>query len=163
MIVVPVLVKQRAVNLIYAHTLGGPPPQQLVTELTDLARPRADLVPAADPAGPRVVIAAREQARAYLRAGTSFAWNATHLTSSLRERADARSATASGAHRADRREPVPAAVVERMQARWTVPDPSEAHEVTHAIPATPARVAWPPTPQDEPAVKPRARAFCPCR
>jgi hypothetical protein len=36
-VVVPILVKQRAVNLIYAHTLGGPPPQQLVTELTELA------------------------------------------------------------------------------------------------------------------------------
>lgn len=36
-VVVPVLVKQRPVNLIYAHTLGGPPPQSLVTELSDLA------------------------------------------------------------------------------------------------------------------------------
>ncbi|HVK83336.1 MAG TPA: hypothetical protein VM513_04465 [Kofleriaceae bacterium] len=36
-IVVPILVKQRPVNLIYAHTLGGPPPQTLITELTDLA------------------------------------------------------------------------------------------------------------------------------
>jgi Type II secretion system (T2SS), protein E, N-terminal domain len=36
-LVVPVLVKQRAVNLIYAHTLGGQPPRQLVTELEDLA------------------------------------------------------------------------------------------------------------------------------
>ena len=36
-VVVPVLVKQRAVNLIYAHTLGGEPPRQLVTELEDLA------------------------------------------------------------------------------------------------------------------------------
>lgn len=36
-VVVPVLVKQRAVNLVYAHTLGGPPPPQLVTELTELA------------------------------------------------------------------------------------------------------------------------------
>jgi len=35
-IVVPILVKQRAVNLIYAHT-SGPPPAQLVTELSDLA------------------------------------------------------------------------------------------------------------------------------
>jgi len=35
--VVPILVKQRAVNLIYAHTLGGPPPQSLITELTDLS------------------------------------------------------------------------------------------------------------------------------
>ena len=36
-VVVPVLVKQRAVNLIYAHTLGGRPSPQLVTELGDLA------------------------------------------------------------------------------------------------------------------------------
>ena len=36
-LVVPVLVKQRAVNLIYAHTIGGQPPRQLVTELEDLA------------------------------------------------------------------------------------------------------------------------------
>ncbi|MDX2089213.1 MAG: hypothetical protein SFX73_15260 [Kofleriaceae bacterium] len=35
--VVPILVKQRPVNLIYAHTLAGPPPQSLVTELADLA------------------------------------------------------------------------------------------------------------------------------
>jgi hypothetical protein len=37
MLVVPVLVKQRPVNLVYAHTLGGTPPQTLVTELQDLA------------------------------------------------------------------------------------------------------------------------------
>jgi len=36
-VVVPILVKQRAVNLVYAHTLGGPPPSQVVTELTELA------------------------------------------------------------------------------------------------------------------------------
>jgi len=36
-LVVPVLVKQRAVNLIYAHTLGGSPPPSLVNELSDLA------------------------------------------------------------------------------------------------------------------------------
>ncbi len=35
--VVPIMVKQRAVNLIYAHVLGGPPPAQLGAELTDLA------------------------------------------------------------------------------------------------------------------------------
>ncbi len=35
--VVPILVRQRAVNLLYAHTLGGSPPQSLVTELIDLA------------------------------------------------------------------------------------------------------------------------------
>ena len=37
-LVVPIMVKQRAVNLIYVHTVGGPPPQDLVTELTDLAQ-----------------------------------------------------------------------------------------------------------------------------
>lgn len=35
--VIPVLVKQRPVNLIYVHVLGGAPPRQLVTELEDLA------------------------------------------------------------------------------------------------------------------------------
>jgi hypothetical protein len=36
-VVVPVLVKQRTVNLVYAHTLGGAPPVSLVDELSDLA------------------------------------------------------------------------------------------------------------------------------
>ncbi len=36
-VVVPVQVKQRAVNLIYTHTLGGTPPKGFVTELQDLA------------------------------------------------------------------------------------------------------------------------------
>ena len=36
-LVVPVLAKQRPVNLVYAHTLGGTPPPTLVTELQDLA------------------------------------------------------------------------------------------------------------------------------
>jgi len=36
-LVVPILVKQRAVNLVYAHTLGGSPPAVLIAELSDLA------------------------------------------------------------------------------------------------------------------------------
>jgi type II secretion system (T2SS) protein E len=36
-LVVPVLVKQRAVNLVYAHITSAPPPSQLVTELGELA------------------------------------------------------------------------------------------------------------------------------
>jgi hypothetical protein len=36
-LVIPILVKQRAVNLVYAHTLGGSPPAALVSELQDLA------------------------------------------------------------------------------------------------------------------------------
>ncbi|HEY1815044.1 MAG TPA: hypothetical protein VGG74_22005 [Kofleriaceae bacterium] len=37
MLVVPVMVRQRVVNLIYVHTLGGPPPATLVNEVQDLA------------------------------------------------------------------------------------------------------------------------------
>jgi hypothetical protein len=36
-LVVPVLVKQRAVNLVYAHLTSAPPPSQLVGELSELA------------------------------------------------------------------------------------------------------------------------------
>jgi hypothetical protein len=36
-VVVPILVKQRVVNLVYAHALAGPPPPELATELTELA------------------------------------------------------------------------------------------------------------------------------
>ncbi len=36
-LVVPILVRSRAVNLVYAHALGGPPNGALVTELSDLA------------------------------------------------------------------------------------------------------------------------------
>jgi hypothetical protein len=36
-LVIPILVKQRAVNLVYAHTLGGSPPASLISELQDLA------------------------------------------------------------------------------------------------------------------------------
>jgi hypothetical protein len=36
--VVPIMVKQRAVNLIYTHVIGGAPPAQLVAELADLSK-----------------------------------------------------------------------------------------------------------------------------
>ena len=36
-LVVPILVKTRAVNLLYVHSLGGPPAALLVTELSELA------------------------------------------------------------------------------------------------------------------------------
>lgn len=35
--VVPILVKQRVVNLVYAHTIGSPPPPELAEELGELA------------------------------------------------------------------------------------------------------------------------------
>jgi hypothetical protein len=36
--VVPIMVKQRAVNLIYTHVIGGTPPAQLVAELAGLSK-----------------------------------------------------------------------------------------------------------------------------
>jgi hypothetical protein len=36
-VVVPITIKQRAVNLVYAHTLGGSPAASLVNELSELA------------------------------------------------------------------------------------------------------------------------------
>jgi predicted kinase len=118
-----------------------------------------------------VIAAAREQARRYLRAGTSFAWNATNLTLALRGQLlelfrgyRARThivycETASDellTRNRSRASRVPAAVIDRMLARWTVPDPTEAHEVTFAVAdgAGSRLVAWPPTLQKPPVVKP---------
>ena len=116
-----------------------------------------------------VIAAAREQARRYLRDGTSFAWNATNLTPSLRGQLlelfrgyRARThivycETARDdllARNRSREARVPPAVIERMLARWTVPDLTEAHEVTYAVPPAPGRVAWPPTPEMLAVVKP---------
>ncbi len=111
-----------------------------------------------DDAQGEVIAAAREQARAYLRAGTSFAWNATNLSRSLRAQllelfrgyrarthivyCEAPEAELVARNRA-RRDPVPRAVVAKMIARWTVPDPGEAHEVTYVVPH--GDVAWPPS------------------
>jgi len=99
-----------------------------------------------------VIAEARERARVYLRAQTSFAWNATNLTPSLRGqlielfrgyRARTRivycEATAdeqSSRNRA-RMDPVPAAVIKGMLQRWTVPDPTEAHDVRIVLPFAP--------------------------
>jgi predicted kinase len=76
-----------------------------------------------------VIAEARERARGYLRAGTSFAWNATNLTPSLRGqlielfrsyRARTRivyceaSPADQHARNRSRTDPVPAAVIDRM-------------------------------------------------
>ncbi|HWO19504.1 MAG TPA: AAA family ATPase [Kofleriaceae bacterium] len=117
-----------------------------------------------------VIAAAREQARRYLRTQTSFAWNATNLTQALRGQllelfrgyrarthivyCEAASDDLLTRNRS-RAARVPAAVIDRMLARWTVPDPSEAHEVTYAVAAgSGPSVAWPPTLQKPPIVKP---------
>ncbi len=127
----------------------------------DRLRGQLDVEP--DDPQSEVIAAAREQARRYLRAGTSFAWNGTNLTPALRgqllelfrgyrarthivyceaapEELQTRNRT--------REARVPIGVIDRMLQRWTVPDPTEAHEVTYAVPAISGGVAWPPTLQN---------------
>lgn len=105
-----------------------------------------------------IIASARETARDYLRTGTSFAWNATNLTASLRQQLlelmrsyRARThvvyveTTAELQHERNRgrAEAVPLKVIDRMLGRWTVPDPTEAHGVTCVV-ADPGELAWPP-------------------
>lgn len=130
-------------------------PELPVVSLDDL-RGELDVDPD-DPQG-EVIAAAREQARGYLRAGTSFAWNATNLSRALRaqllelfrgyrarthivycEAVAADLLERNGA----RAQPVPRAVIAKMISRWTVPDPGEAHEVTYVVPPS-SDVDWPP-------------------
>jgi len=126
-----------------------------VVSLDDL---RAELDVEPDDAQAHVIAAAREQARSYLRDGTSFAWNATNLSATLRGqllglfrgyRARTRivyceaTAEEQRARNQGRASPVPAAVIKRMLERWTVPDPSEAHAVSYVIGDGPGPLAWP--------------------
>ncbi|HSK00556.1 MAG TPA: AAA family ATPase [Kofleriaceae bacterium] len=128
-----------------------------------LDRLRGELDVDPDDAQSEVIAAARERARRYLRAGTSFAWNATNLTPSLRGQllelfrgyrarthivyCEASPADLQTRNRT-REARVPMSVIDRMLERWTVPDPGEAHEITYAVPPDPGGVAWPPTPQN---------------
>jgi predicted kinase len=127
----------------------------------DAVRDELDVEPGDSPG--EVIALARERARELLRAGTSFAWNATNLSRDLRtqllgffrsSRARTRivyceTSPADQRQRNRAREAVvPARILERMLERWTVPDPTEAHAIvfaTHAA-ATPGGPAWPPTP-----------------
>jgi len=120
--------------------------QQLPVISLDALRDQLD----ADFGDAQVIAEARDQARTYLRAGTSFAWNATNLTPSLRGqlielfrayRARVRivycetTAADQRARNRARRDPVPAAVIERMLGRWTVPDATECHDLTFLLPS----------------------------
>jgi predicted kinase len=93
-----------------------------------------------------VVVAARERARRYLRDGTSFVWNATNLSRVIRSQViDLAAAYNSRVRivsveapaeilweRNRRRErPLPEAAIQRMLARWELPDLTEAHEVEY--------------------------------
>ena len=92
----------------------------------------------------RVVQAAREKARQFLRRHENFVWNATNLSRDLRMqlidlitayRAQVRiiyveaSPDALFRQNRDRSNPVPAAAITRMLDRWQVPSPIEAQEV----------------------------------
>jgi predicted kinase len=91
-----------------------------------------------------VVQAAREQARALLRAGQDFVWNATNLSREIRTQVvdlllsyDARvrivyvetGNDALFAQNRGRGGVVPPVAIERMMDRWEVPDPIEAQAV----------------------------------
>lgn len=119
---------------------------------------RAELAVDPDDGQGHVIAAARDQARRHLRAGTSFAWNATNLSPALRGQLLAlfrgyrarthivyceATADEQRARNRARPSPVPAAVIDRMLERWTVPDPSEAHAVTYALTTSAGAPAWP--------------------
>ncbi|MBX3154725.1 MAG: AAA family ATPase [Deltaproteobacteria bacterium] len=121
----------------------------------DAVRDELDVEPG-DSRG-EVIALARERAREMLRAGTSFAWNATNLSRDLRAQllgffrsyrartrivyCEATAADQRGRNR-QRDAIVPARVIDRMLERWTVPDPTEAHAVLYV---TPGDASWPPT------------------
>jgi predicted kinase len=100
-----------------------------------------------DPQGP-VIARARELAREHLRAGRDFAWNGTNLSRDLREQTIGLCAAYGARVRIvylevpeerlwrqnrERARAVPEAVIERLLARWEVPDRTEAHEVVWVV------------------------------
>lgn len=95
-----------------------------------------------------VLNAARDRARAYLRAGTNFVWNATNLMRQLRSQPldlflgyqahvsiVYREATPEilFAQNHNRAAVVPQRVMERFLDRWEVPDRTEAHAVEYHV------------------------------
>lgn len=103
-----------------------------------------------DPAGKqgRVIEAAREQARVFLREGQAFVWNATNTTRLTRERVIRLLADYHARihavyleapwpeilHRNKQREAqVPEKVMHKLLRNLEIPDTTEAHQVTHEI------------------------------
>lgn len=116
--------------------------------IVSLDRLRAELdVDPEDEQG-AVVQAAREEARAHLRAGRSFVWNATNVSRRVRAICtrlfadyDARirivyvevpEATLRAQNRS-RKKPVPDRVIDALLEKWEVPDLTEAHAVEHVL------------------------------
>lgn len=96
----------------------------------------------------QVVVRARELARQYLRQSRNFVWNATNLSRQIREQCiglfaayNARirivyveqSAEKLYQQNRERQWSVPEAALDKMLARWEVPDLSEAHQVEWII------------------------------
>jgi predicted kinase len=123
----------------------------------DAVRAELDVEPGDDQGA--VAHAAREAARVHLRAGRSFAWNATNISARLRSqlltllrgyraRVHVVYCEAPAAEQRERNgrrpSPVPAAAIASMLERWTVPALDEVHAVTYAVGGEPGPVAWPP-------------------
>lgn len=115
----------------------------------DAIRDELDVDPS-EKQGP-VVGAARERARELLRAGTSFVWNATNISRSVRSQcidlfagygAKVRIVYVEASperlfeQNRNREARVPEKVIQRLLDKWTVPALTEAHEVDYA--ATPS-------------------------
>lgn len=125
---------------IAQHAAGWP--------VVSLDRLRTEL--AVDPEDDQgtVVASAREEARAHLRAGRSFVWNATNVSKRIRAQCtrifadygaririvyvEVSEPTLHAQNRA-RRAPVPAHVLAGLLEKWEVPDASEAHEVSFVV------------------------------
>jgi predicted kinase len=122
----------------------------------DAVRAELDVDPGDDQGA--VAHAAREAARVHLRAGQSFAWNATNLSQRLRGQViqllrNYRARVhvvycevppdAQRERNRRRPSPVPAAAIDRMLERWTTPALDEAHAVTYVV-EDDGPVAWPP-------------------
>ncbi len=112
-----------------------------VVSLDDV-REELDVAPAEEQGS--VIQHARELAREHLRAGRSFVWNATNVSRALRAQTialaagygarvrivsiEASEGTLLARNRARERR-VPERVIERLVARWEIPDRTEAHRV----------------------------------
>lgn len=115
------------------------------TALISLDRIRAARnIDATDDQNP-VIAEARESAKAYLRSGTSFVWNATNISRFMRSGlldlfanygaririvyCEPASYAELLSRNAARKNPVPAAVLERLSRRLEVPELSESHSI----------------------------------
>jgi putative nucleotidyltransferase with HDIG domain len=96
----------------------------------------------------KVIEAARERARVYLRTGRNFIWNATNISSRIRAKSLSlfleygahveivyleQDPQVLESHNRDRPNMVPWPAVERMLGKWEVPTLTEAHKVRYVV------------------------------